>query len=331
MEETTMKHLSLKWLNMLLLTVLIAALPVVVNAALRPGYAIGHVSLELDGVPVGMLASSEGGMPYADVVPLQTGASFSQQKRLGNVKYSDITITFGGGMANPLYQWMQETLANKSSVRSGALIYSDQNYNEVKRLVFSNALISEIGFPAFDSTQGKAAFIFTLKLSPESTRPEQGKAGKSVQPPAQQKQLIPSNFRLNLPGIDTQWVTKVEALVVKSKIVIDQIGEKRITTKLAGPLEMPDVVIEMADGKAQSLGDWFNDFLVKGNNGSAREKSATIELLDPTLKTVLLTVNLNKLGIFKLEPSKFESNSDKNRVVRASIYCQGLQFNFSGK
>jgi len=280
---------------------------------------------------MGPLQSFEGGMPYADLANVQIGAAADLPKRLGPVRYSDITLTFGNGMAKPIYQWLQDTLAKKPSVKSGAIIIADQNYTEMKRLTFVNAMITEIGFPALSAADGKANFLFTLKLSPDFTRPEPGKGGKVAGGVSQQKNMNSAYFRLNMPGVESQWVTKIELPSLKTKAATESYGQQSMPTKNIATLDFSSVVIEMPDSHAQGLGEWVTDFLVNGNNGPGKERSATIELLDPSLKAVLMTINLNNLGVFKLEASKVEANKDAARTIRASMYCGSMQFNFTGK
>jgi hypothetical protein len=331
MEERTMARTLQKWITLVVLTALIAALPAIASAALAKSAVGGHTYLELDGMPMGPLTSFEGGLPFAELVALSVGANAEQQKRIGPVKYADITLTFGNGMAKPLYQWLQDTLAKKTYPKNGAIVFVDQNYNEIKRLVFGNALIKEITLPALAANEGKTNFFFTLRFSPEFTRPEPGKGGKVAQGFGAQKQLSVANYRLTMPGIDGQWVTKIELPSLKPKIDTERYGQQRIPTNTIAAMEFSNVVIEMPDNHAQGLGDWVNDFLVKGNNGQGKEKSATIELLDPSLKTILMTINLTNLGVLKLEASKVEANKDAARTIRASMYCQAMQFSFSGK
>lgn len=327
-----MIHSKRTWFTLLVLTTLLVVLPAVAGAALKnTSYGGGNAFLELDGKLMGALESFEGGMPYAEVAFNQVAGVPDQVKRVAGVKYSDITMTFGSGMAPPLYQWLQEALAKKVSAKSGAIVFVDLNYNEIKRLSFNNALIKEIAFSPLDPANGKSLFHFTLKLIPEVTRPEPGKGGRVTQGISKQKALMVNNFRLNMPGIDGQWVTKIELPSLKVKIVTERIGAQRMPTTNVAAVEFSDVAIEMPDNRAQVLGEWVNDFLVMGNNGPGKEKSAMIEILDQSLKTTLMTINLNNLGVLKLEASKFESHKDAIRTLRATMYCGGIQFNFTGK
>jgi hypothetical protein len=72
---------------------------------------------------------------------------------------------------------------------------------------------------------------------------------------------------------------------------------------------------------ATSFYNWFDDFLMKGNNGLGATKQGTLEYLSPSLD-VLVTLTLRNLGIFKL--SGAPSSADRLRKVRAELYCEQL-------
>jgi hypothetical protein len=102
----------------------------------------------------------------------------------------------------------------------------------VSRLTFTNALITEIGFPALDAASKDAAKM-TIKLSPEYTRYTVTSSGEVIPKPDSQaqKKWLSSNFRLRIDGLaaDTREVIKLEALVFKQKFVEHPIGESRVS------------------------------------------------------------------------------------------------------
>jgi len=326
-----MTCMTRRWFKTIIMAVLFTALPLFAFAAgtTQPN-TLGGLYLELDGVQAGPLLSSEGGIPAGDVAQSKTlPNSTASLKNITNIRYADITVTFVGGMTKQLYQWMQDTLSGNVVYKNGAIIYTDHTGAEFKRLSFKNALISEIGLPALNATD-KSALFFTLKIAPESTIPEKGKGGKITKPNVIQEKMLGANFKLTIAGLDTSRVNKIEALTTKISITSDQTGNSRIRTIRPAKMEIPDLVIEMDESRAQSTFEWFNDFLVNGNNGQDKEKSGTLEYLSPTMKT-LFTVKLNNLGIFKLETGKSVVNDERISKIKASMYSESLQINSSGQ
>ena len=74
---------------------------------------------------------------------------------------------------------------------------------------------------------------------------------------------------------------------------------------------------------------WHESFVIDGKNSTDQERTGRLQYLSQDLKTVLLTVNFTGLGIFKLTPEKVEAGSENIRRVRAEMYCENIQLEFS--
>lgn len=118
------------------------------EAAVRSSYASGAVALELDGQFVGILVAVEGGSSFADVVPEAVGPDMIQRKRPGPPRFEDIVLDVDfSQITKPLSGWIGDTLSRGPAPKNGAIVYTDFNYKEVKRLEFMGAVITEIGTP----------------------------------------------------------------------------------------------------------------------------------------------------------------------------------------
>ena len=289
-------------------------------------YAGGRYLLELDGADAGAIASAEGGYATSDVVEEKLGPGVLIRKHLAGVKYEDITIECGAGMASAFYKWLSDTLDLKIVRKDGALVTTDYNFREVSRLNFFHALVSEIAFPALDAASKDAAKL-TVKLAPEYTRSVKGAGGGSAKVDQQrQKRWLPSNFRLKIDGIDCTKVSKIAPLVVKQTIVSDTVGELREAEKAPAHLEVPDLIVTVAESHAGDFVTWHQDFVVNGHNAQNNEKNGTLELLTPDMGTVLFTIGLFNLGIYKLALEPIRSGSENIRRVTAAMYCEQMTF-----
>src|SRR5438128_2283763 len=132
------------------------------------GYSSSAFMLEIEGQPAGRLKAVEGGGPFA-AVTTETDAEGVVRKRPGPAEYLPISMSFGTGMAKELYQWMADFLNRKGPAKNGAIIFCDYNLKEQSRLVFDNARITELTFPALASVSREGA-NFTLTIQPEATR-----------------------------------------------------------------------------------------------------------------------------------------------------------------
>ncbi len=284
-------------------------------------YVAGKYAIELDGIMAGWLHTAEGGHATSDVIDERLGPDQIIKKHISGVKYEDITVNCGTGMSKGFYEWIKASFDRKYSRKNGAIIAADYDTKEVRRLSFFEGLITEVGFPACDGASKDPAYM-VLKFSPESTQVQPG-SGKPVQISASvQKKWLPANFRLNIDGLDCTRVNKIEALTVKQKVIQDP-GTAPVVT-----LEVPNLVITLADAAADSFYKWHEDFVIKGNNGDDKEKGGALEYLAPDLKEVLFSLSFAHIGIFKLSPDKVESGSENIRRVKAEMYCEDMKFNY---
>ena len=167
----------------------------------------------------------------------------------------------------------------------------------------------------------------TVKFSPEFTRMKKA-AGKATLPPvrASQEMWLPSNFRLEIDGLDCTKVSTIDSFTVKQTAVSDPIGIGRDQAIEPGRIEFPNLTISLAETAAQTWMDWFEDFVVKGNHGEKNEKTGALVFLSPNRQTELGRVNFFNLGIFKLASAKGNANEDQIRRVTAHLYCERMEF-----
>jgi len=282
----------------------------------------------LDGKSAGWVQSIEGGHASADIVIEKIGGGHIAKKHIAGVKYEDITITLGS-LSEPMLDWIKATM-NQTPVRKDGKLVA-QDFNSMTVLKFSQALISEIGFPALDAGSKDAAKL-TLKFSPDSTEYKHT-VGHAVLQDAvvekQQKKWMAANFRLRIEGLEESCarVNKIEAITIKQKIAENPVGENRDFSPEPAGLDYSDLKITLPEHNADQLVDWFQDFVIKGENSDDKEKKGSIEFLSPNLKETLFKLELVHTGIFKLKPDDFTSeNDDKLRHVQAEMYCEEIKF-----
>ena len=293
------------------------------------------VALELDGQFAGWLSSAEGGQPTGLVVVETPDPAGIARKHIAGVKYEDISLTFGTGMSKDFYQWIADSVAGKGTRKGGAIIVADYNHNELSRLSFTHGQLAEVGLPGLDAASKDAAKM-TVKLSPETTRMDFPSNLKYSQPdPKVQKKWLPANFRVSIDGLaDGDGAKKINSI---DPIVISHLaagpgggGGGGGGGKAVGPPVLSNVILGSYEYRSKPFFTALEDFVVKGNNGQAQERSGKLEYLASDDKTVLFTLTFSHLGIFKLTPEKVESNQASLRRVKAEFYCEQMSFAYSG-
>lgn len=317
----------MKWVATL--AALILLVPALSFAAAERTYVSGNYMLELDGVKAGFVKAFDGGVISADVINEPVGQDRVQRKHLGKPKFGEITLFIGTSMSKGVYDWISQALKRQPIRKNGAIVALDHSLAEKQRLVFMNALITEITFPAADGTSKEPAYI-VLKFQPEYIQYTTGTGAKAQYPgQQQQKIMLPANFRLTINGIDTTRVNKVEALTIKIPPVESSVGSARDYQTTPGVVQISNVVLEMSEATAQKLRSWHNDFVVRGMNGQDKERSGQLVYFSPNMKEVLLSLELKNLGIIKVESAVDKTNQQIARV-RAEMYCEEILASFSG-
>jgi len=297
------------------------------NAAAR-GYVAKKFSIELGGTAAGWVQNVRGGHATSDVLTEKLGADrHVPRKHIAGVKYEEIALKVGTGMSKAFYDWIKSTLAGTCGRIDGAIQTCDYELKEQSRLDFHQALISEVGFPALDAASKDAALL-ALKFQPEYTRIKPGsKAAVSALPAkTRPKPWLLSNFRLKIDGLDCTRVNKIEALVVKQNVTTHAVGETRDYQTEPLSLEIPNLVVTLAESHAKAFYDWHEDFVIKGNNGADKTKSGTLEYLSPDLHDALFTLKFSHAGIFRLDQAESAAGLESIQRVTAELYVEEMTF-----
>jgi hypothetical protein len=265
--------------------------------------------LVLDGVVCGLVTSAEGGDISAPVLRKPSGAVF--QKHLGDPVVEPIELSLDLSLQHLVYDWIAATWEGKAPAKSGSLIELDVNNQARTELAFEKAVIASTTIPIADAAS-KAPARLGLTLDPAAATRKKASgpvAGLALKP---KKPWLQANFRLQIDGLATTRVSRVEAMTVAAPE--------------AGATDFPDVMVLFSATDADSWTQWHEDFVVKGNNDSSNEKSGSLEFLGPDVKTKIGAVTFSGLGIHRLtrEPQPEGAPAQVARMS-AELYCQRME------
>ncbi len=287
-------------------------------------YVSGNFFLTLNGVKTGVIKSVDGGGISAEVINEPQGPNYFTKKRIGQPKYEDFAIQVGFSNGKQLYDWIQQTWNMARPRVSGSIISADYNWDAKSERQFTNALLTETTIPAMDGTSKEPAYI-TLKFAPEFIRSVKA-SGKLTAEKMEQKIFLPSNFRLQIDGLDCSKVTKIESFTVKQGVASKDIGSARDSQKEPGKLEFPNLKITIAETAAQSFIDWHENFVIKGNNNDSKEKNGSLTLLSPDRKTEFAKIEFFNMGIFRIQPDKAQANTDQIKRLTIELYVERMTY-----
>lgn len=293
----------------------------------KRGYTAGKFALLIGTTPTGWVQSVEDGHATADVVNEKLGPDHIVHKHLAGVKYEDITVNVGAGMSKAIYDWVAASWKMNYQRKNGAIHAANFDGSAVAERQFYNALITETTIPAADGSSKEPCFL-TIKFAPEFTRVTKA-SGKLAIDSTKQKQWLPSNFRLQIDGLDCSRVSKVESFTVKQKIIENAVGEQRDYQREPASVEFPNLVVTVAQSHAESWYKWHEDFVIKGSNGQENEKSGSLTFLTPDLQGQLFVITFHGLGIFKASDDILDTDDETGKVT-FSLYCETMDFAFVG-
>jgi hypothetical protein len=299
----------------------------------KPGtVATSNYWLEFAGALAGHMLNASGGTPFAEVIEERFGPDRIVRKHITNLHYNDIKVSFGPNTNKRLLEWIEGSVKGKLAKdqirQNGALLRFDFNQKEVARLEFQNAIFTELTIPAVDASS-KQHVLFELAMTPESTKRVPPKETKLPQQPSKRDSYLAAHFKIDIPPFTEECsrVTKVDAITIKQKVARDRLAEEREHAVEPGSLEYSHLAISLPESRADRFYKWFEDFVIKGNNGQDMEKNGKLEFLSQDLKKVLFTLNLNYMGIFKIEPVR--EDEPELRRVKVEMYVQELELKFA--
>ena len=285
-------------------------------------YTGGRFALELDGEKAGVLLRGGGGGATGVVVEEDPGPDGIVRKHIAGVKYEDLTVVCGTGMSKDLYHWMKDSFDRKYVTHSGRLTSWESDGTQPAARTFNDALITEVRFPALDAASKDAAKM-TIKVRPESTA--RGKAGPRQTIGAKQKQWLCANYRLTIGGTNFGRLASIDSFTWKQTFVEPPPpGAGKAATLEPAKLEIPNLVITLAESHAKPLYDWYDDFVLKGNEKD--ERTGQLTFFDPN-HDELFSLTFAGLGIWIVDT--LPPTVDNIRRVKAELYCEQMSFEFT--
>lgn len=291
----------------------------------RRSYVSGNLFLTINGNQCGFIKSVDGGGISAEVINEPSGPNYFTKKHIGQPKYDEFVMQVGFSNTKHLYDLISQTWKMARPRVNGSIISADYNLDAKSERQFTNALLTETTIPAMDGASKEPAYI-TLKFAPEFIRSVKASGKVTADYKMEQKIFLPSNFRLQIDGLDCSRVNKIESFTVKQGVAGKNIGSARDSQKEPGKLEFPNLKITMAEVAAQSFIDWHENFVIKGNNDASKEKKGSLTFLSPNRQTELAKIEFSNIGIFRIQPDKAQASTDQIKRLTVELYVEQMTF-----
>ena len=258
--------------------------------AIVSGSTYGNIALELAGKPAGWLRRMQPPGYEVAKVAAATGESVLVRSA-GRVTPTPVDADFALAGPGPLLDWAL-TLPRKLPVAmDGAIQLLDRNYRAVRRIEWSQGLLTELRLPELDATS-KSFFTVGLTWQPEAIRFAKAGSDTGASKPGKSKTILLSNFRLIGLPFDASAVIRVALPAVRAKIEVETIGTQRLPQRHVAGVDLGEVRLEIGARSADAVRDWVVKVIDDGKVTEAEQIDFGVELLDSSLKNVLATITL---------------------------------------
>jgi T4-like virus tail tube protein gp19 len=233
----------------------------------------GNFTLMLDGANVGQLRSVSGCEVSFEAVQ-KSGSADS------GAAYRPCTLAFNLGMEPAFLTWVSGAVAGNGQPKDVSILQSNATGNVVAELRLSNAQITSFTMPALAGGSNTAVFFEATVEGQVQKLKGSGKVGSSLASKTQ-KNLLASNFKLTIPGLEQD--------LAKTNVVDGwSINIKNASNPQPGELAF-------TVGEPVNDLDMWLDNLMKGANSPPRP--AKLELLDASLKSALVELNFTSATV----------------------------------
>lgn len=287
----------------------------------------GTVMFAIEGKYEGRVLSMSGGNLIGTISEVRLPDSGSTiKKSIQNVAIEALEIEMALDNNVETFNWLNESINGRPSQKTVTIFTCDLNFNIIQSKEYLKVIPAGFSMsnPDVDSKiNGKIVLSFNAEQAREGAR-----SGKCPQATlTKPKTWFPSNFRLDIPGLDTVQVRTVSGLEIAFKN-LQTTGNGRNTTSENVSVKYGNLMISLSAtlARTKSWEDWYNTFLVQGRRSDQEEKSGTLVLLSPDMKNELLRINLSNLGLFKFENNFVAGPTAPISNIEAGVYVEKIDF-----
>jgi len=290
-------------------------------------YTNALFGFDLNGKLQGMLKKATTPELSGDKHDMKSGVDHITKKSIANIAWGEGGISVAASMGGELQKWIQMSFdhAGTKAYYDGAILSANFDGIEMRRVNFSQALITECSFSNLDAAS-KDAMYCDIKFKPEGVRHLKG-SGKSVLSGLgmRHKDFMCANFRVEVAGLDVSTVQKVELPKFTQKTSVDAVGHLRENAILAHSLELSDIKFTVGSGPDGKVEDaWLaaaEKWFISGETLEEHHITIAVHLLLPDMKTEIGSITYDGCGWLKVKTSDLE-RSDKPSTFDATFYVE---------
>jgi len=252
----------------------------------------GKTVLRIGGTTVASVERYSGGEPFAEVVTEPGGLLPYSKKHIGGLHFADLEAQVALDAHPTLFRWIRDAWFGNPDREKVAL------EAQAEGVECALARLHEVTLPALDQTSRDRRFL-TLRIAPRGVR----RTTPSQAPEArEEREFLAHNFALKIDGVDCSGVMSIDSFTVRTSLPEE--GSKR-----KAQLVFPDLHLFVDVRTADPFREWFEDFVIAGNNDDDREREGSI--------------------IYRI--AELAPPEKGPRQVRVDLYCERMELNSTAK
>jgi len=297
----------------------------------KPSYSSGNIMLELAGKAAGWIASCEVPTYEIDKVESKTGSFVETRKAGGNVKIGTFGASYSISESGTLLEWIMSLPRKQVIENDGAVVMANHNFDAMRRIDFTRALITEVKFPSLSANEGKKPCQVDVKWQPEAIEYSKASGKISAQQGNKHKVWLTSNFRFTgLPG-DCEYITKIDVPSITAKLAAESYGTQRLPVQHYANIDVGDLKLEFSARSRDSVLAYVQKVIRDGKLTDDEYLDFGIELLDPSLSKTLGTIQLFGCGLLKYSEPKYEANKEETSKFTLDFTCERFDLKMDHK
>jgi hypothetical protein len=258
-----------------------------------------------------------GGEPFAKVIAEPGGLLPYAKKHIGpDVHFADLQAQVSLDAHPTLFRWIRDAWFGNPD-REKVALDTIVDGAAPQTLELAHASITEVVLPALESESRDRRHL-GLKFAPRGVRRMPGNFRAGME--REEREFLAHNFTVDLGGLDCSGILAVDAITVQTQFA--QVG-----TRKKPVLVFPDLHLHVEHTKVDAFREWFEDFVIAGNNDDDRERDGTITYLEPMMSEPLAMLQLFHVGIFRIADEPLPAKGPPR--VQVDLYCERMELTAS--
>lgn len=290
--------------------------------ATRPGYSSSRFAIELEGKIAGFVQSLQ--MPGYRLEPVVVPLGTDPRPALGNNTHIEpMQAEFEPLQASALLDWAFSLPERRHGEIAGAALVMDLDGKTQRRVEWTEGLLTELRLPTLDAAS-KQGFVIGISWQPSSV--VYAKAAATARPPVSPRGKGPTlaNFRVSGLPFESSFITRIGLPTVTSKIAEDGFGSFRPPRPTYNRIDLGELSLEFSARSRDAVLAWVQKIIDDGRIIDEEYLDIVVDLLDPAMKKVLMSLRLSGCGLLAYQEARLHSAAELLPTVTLSLSVSAL-------